>query len=218
MSETTIRQESIVSSIQGTLDDFRQRMDDRLRAEARRSRRARVLGWSALILALAAAVSTGGLLYFAFHQDLPLLTATSLRAREVVLVDRQGVERGYWAVDEQGAARLVLVDPNGVERMRLTVRADGEQGLSMADEKGANRVVLSHLSDRSSSLAFADAVGTTRAVLGMSAGDAASLLFADANGGARAALGLSATGTPTFWWPELEESAGAPAGDASGNP
>lgn len=207
MSDTTITEESNRDSVRQTLDEFTERLEERLRLEARRSRRGRIVGWVALLFSLVAAVATSGLLYYAFHQDLPLLTASSLRAREVVLVDGNGIERGRWAVDDEGAVRLVLSDPAGVDRMKMSVRSDGEQGLAMADGEGLNRIVLSHLADRSSTLAFADAAGTTRAVLGMSGGEAASLLFADQNGGARAALGLSAAGEPTFWWPELEESA-----------
>jgi hypothetical protein len=203
-----------MASVRAMFEEFQHVQDRRVEEQMARSRRkGRVLGWSALVLAVLAAASTGALLYFAFYHDLPLLAAPSIRAEEVVLVDGGGTERGHWTVDEDGAGRLLFMDADGNPRLKLTVRADGEQGVSLADENGTNRVVLGFLSDRSSTLAFADSSGVTRAVLGMSPAGAASLLFADEAGGPRAALGLSPNGEPTFWWPELDvtdESSGGP--------
>lgn len=198
--------------VNDTIKEVRHLLDERLRTEMARARRGRAVGWIALVFALIAAVATGGLLYYAFYHDLPLLASPSVRAQEIVLVDGSGADRGYWRVEENGAARLVLLDGEGVPRLKLTLNADGEQALSLADENGTNRVVLGQLLDESGTLAFADGNGTTRAVLGMSAGAAASLLFADRNGGTRAALGISATGEPTFWWPELEEASSPQGG------
>ena len=205
--------EATHESVQELLRDFRSVLDARIQTEARSARRGRRVGWIALFLALVAAVSTSGLLYYAFYRDLPLLTSPSVRAEEIVLVDAQGVERGSWTVDPEGTARLVFKDPSGVDRLKLTLKADGEQGISLADASGGARVVLGYLADQSGTLAFADQAGTTRTVLGMSASEASSLLFADRNGGARAALGLTPTGEPTFWWPEADDPAsdtGAP--------
>lgn len=199
-------------SVNQTLREFRQLMDERLRAEMARARRGRIVGWIALVFALIAAVATAGLLYYAFYHDLPLLASPSLRAQEIVLVDGAGTDRGYWRVEPDGAARLVMLDGEGNARLKLTLNADGDQALALADGAGTNRVVLSQLLDQSGTLAFADERGTTRTVLGMSANAAASLLFADANGGTRAALGLSPNGEPTFWWPELEDGSGSQGG------
>lgn len=193
-------------SVHETLREFHRLLEERIRAEAAKSRRGRILGWMALILALLGLVASGGLLYYAFYQGLPVLTSPSLRAHEIVLVDGAGNDRGRWAVDPDGSARLVLMDADGVDRLKLTLTDDAGQAISLADPTGANRIVLSLLPDEGSSLAFANSEGTTRAVLGTSAADVASLLFADANGGTRAAMGLSPTGEPTFWWPDLEIS------------
>jgi hypothetical protein len=213
MSDASAKNQPTMASVHGMLKEFQQVMEERVREETERARRgSRTLAVLALALACLAIGSTAGLLYFAFYQDLPLLTSPSIRAHEIVLVDGAGTERGSWTVDPEGTARLRLVDPDGVERLKLTVRADGEQGISLADGTGTNRVVLGHLADRSSTLAFADDTGVTRAVLGMSPAGASSLLFADAHGGARAALGLSPNGEPTFWWPELFEDGDGSSG------
>lgn len=192
------------------LREFRQLLDERVEAEAARARRTRILGWTALVFALLAMVATAGLLYFAFYRSLPVLASPTVNAREVVLVDGEGTQRGTWMVDEDGAARFVMKDRDGVDRLKLTVNADGEQGVSLAGPDGTNRVVLGQLGDGSSTLTFTDPAGTARVVLGMSGGEAGSLLFADRNGGARAALGLSPMGEPTFWWPEDEDEDPAP--------
>lgn len=186
------------------LRDFKQVLDARMDIEASRARAARRLAIVAMTMAILAATVTGGLLYFAFYQGLPVLTSPSLRAQEMVLVDANGAERGSWRVDAHGTTRLVLTDGEGVDRLRLTLNQTGEQGISLSDATGAVRLVISHLDDQSSTLAFADASGTTRAVMGMSGGEAASLLFADRNGGTRAALGVEPTGEPVFWWPGFE--------------
>ena len=186
------------------LREFKQVLDARMDVEARRARSARRLAILAAALAILTLAATGGLLYFAFYQDLPVLTSPSVRAQEMVLVDADGVQRGSWRVDPSGTARFVLTDAEGVDRLRLTLNETGEQGISLSDATGAVRLVISHLDDQSSTLAFADASGTTRAVMGMSGGEAASLLFADRNGGTRAALGMEATGEPVFWWPGID--------------
>ncbi len=186
------------------LREFKQVLDARMDVEAKRARSARRLAIFATMLAVLTLAATGGLLYYAFHQDLPVLTSPSVRAQEMVLVDAEGVERGSWRVDGTGTARFVLTDADGVDRLRLTLNETGEQGISLSDATGAVRLVISHLDDQSSTVAFADASGTTRAVMGMSGGEAASLLFADRNGGTRAALGMEATGEPVFWWPGFD--------------
>jgi hypothetical protein len=207
---TTTTSDPDAPSIPVILREFRQLLDERVEAEAKRARRTRLLGWMALALSLVAAVATAGILYFAFYRSLPVLASPSVTAREIVLVDGDGRERGLWTVDDDGAARLVLMDADGVARLKLTLNAEGDQGVSLAGADGTNRVVLGQLGDGSSTLTFADPGGTARVVLGMSGSEAGSLLFADRNGGARAALGLSPMGEPTFWWPEEDDTGAAP--------
>jgi hypothetical protein len=188
------------------LATLRQLVDDRVRERtAATTRRVRLLSALALVFALLALGASGGLAYYVIYYGLPGITAPSIRAHELVLVDRTGQERGTWRVDREGTARLTMVDPRGVDRLRLTVRADGEQAVALADGTGAARVALAVLDDNAANLAFADARGQTRTVLGLSAAGAASLLFTDQAGGPRAAMGLGADGSPTFWWPDMED-------------
>lgn len=180
-------------------------VDERVRAATTEiRRRGRLLGWLAIVFALVALGASAALAYYTFYYGLPGMTSPSIRAREVVLVDRAGQERGYWRVDREGTVRLTLADQEGVDRVRLTVRSDGEQALALADGSGAARVALALLDDDTANLAFADQRGQTRTVLGLSSLGGASLLFTDQHGATRAALGVEADGTPTFWWPSVE--------------
>ncbi len=186
--------------------EFRDLVSERVRVEtAAIRRRMKVLGWFAVVLALVAAAGTAGVLYYAFYQGLPVLTSPTVRTREVVLMGADGKARGYWRVDEEGAARFALTDPRGVDRLKLTLKTNGEQGVSMADSTGAARVVLGFLDDQSGTLGFADGRGQTRGVLGLTPDGETSLLFADQNGGTRAVLGVRADGEPEFWWPALQQ-------------
>jgi hypothetical protein len=116
------------------LATLRQMVDERVRrATAVANRRVRLLSALALIFALVAIATSGALAYYTYYYGLPGITSPSIRAHEVVLVDRAGNERGFWRVDSEGTARLAMVDPAGVDRLRLTVRADGEQALALAD-------------------------------------------------------------------------------------
>lgn len=189
--------------------EFRELVSERVRIEAAGlKRRGRFLPWLSLFLALVALVAAGGVLYYAFYRTLPVATSPTLKTREVVLVGRDGKERGSWRVDDDGTARLVMTDTRGVDRLKLTLRANGEQGVSMADSTGAARVVVGFLDDQSGTVAFADARGQTRSVLGLTPDGETSLLFADQNGGTRAVLGVKADGSPEFWWPALNEDQG----------
>jgi hypothetical protein len=183
---------------------IRQMVDQRVReATAAASRRVRVLSWVAVVFALVALGTSAALAYYTYYYGLPGITSPSIRAHELILVDRAGNERGFWRVDREGTTRLSMADPQGVDRLRLTVRADGEQAVALADGSGAARIALAVLDDGAANLAFADARGQTRTVLGLSATGSASLLFTDQLGGARAAMGIGADGSPTFWWPDM---------------
>lgn len=195
------------------LATMRRLVDERTRAHVgEANRRVKVLSWLAMTFAVVALALTGALAYYTYYHGLPGITSPSIRAHQMVLVDRAGQERGYWRVDDDGTARMTLVDPDGVERLRLTVRADGEQAVALADGAGSARLVLALLEDNTANLAFADERGQTRTVLGLSSAGAASLLFTDPMGGTRGALGVAADGNPTFWWPETDE-AGAGGGE-----
>jgi hypothetical protein len=207
MTETNLKDQGPPAVDLATL---RQLVDSRVQAAtAAAARRGRIMGAVALVFALLALGLTGALAYYTYYHGLPGITSPSIRAHEVVLVDRAGAERGFWRVDREGTARLSLMDPAGVERLRLTVRADGEQALALADDAGAARIALAVLDDHSANLAFADGRGQTRTVLGLSAAGAGSLLFTDQMGGTRAALGIGPDGAPTFWWPELDGNGAA---------
>jgi hypothetical protein len=118
--------------------------------------------------------------------------------REFVLRGEDGIARGTWRIQDDGAAALLLHDRNGVTRLRLTVLNDGAPGLALLDRQARNRVVLGFLPDETGTLAFADAQGATRAVLGVTAGDAATLVFVDGDGVTRAGLGIDMDGSPTW--------------------
>jgi hypothetical protein len=188
---------------------FRQMLDERVQAAtAAANRRVRRVSLLALFFAVVALGTSGALAYYTYYYGLPGIVSPSIRAHELVLVDRGGLERGHWRVDGEGTTRLSLSDLDGVERLRLTVRPDGEQAIAIADGAGAARLALAVLEDNSANLAFADGRGQTRSVLGLSGGGEASLLFIDQVGGTRAALGVDGNGEPTFWWPSLENGAG----------
>ena len=124
-------------------------------------------------------------------------TVNSLSAREIVLRDAQGMERGRLATDANGRAQLSLSDQAGHERIRLTVLADGSPGLTISDPDSRARAVLGYLPDGTTNLVFADSQGVSRAVLGLEPDGSAQAVFADPSGTIRTVVGVGADGTPS---------------------
>lgn len=168
---------------------------------------------AALVMVVVAAIVWGGApLLLQAGREAGVLPGDAypetVRAKEFVLLDGAGAERGTWTVDDAGSARFHLRDQEGVARMRLSVLDTGSPGMSLRDEQGRAQVVLAALPSQSGSLAFADHGGTTRVVLGMAQDDGATLVFADARGETRAGIGVTATGEPTFVLLESEGEGG----------
>jgi len=121
----------------------------------------------------------------------------TLSARQVVLRDADGVERGRLATDAKGRAEVSLSDREGRERIRFTVLADGSPGLTISDPDGRPRAVLGYLPDGTTNLVFADAQGTSRAVFGLEPDGSAQAVFADRAGTIRTLVGVGADGVPS---------------------
>lgn len=124
-------------------------------------------------------------------------TVNTLSAREIVLRDADGVERGRLATDSDGRAQLSLSDREGHERIRLTVLADGSPGLTINDPDSRPRAVLGYLPDGTTNLVFADSQGTSRAVFGLEPDGSTQAVFADRSGTIRTIVGVGADGTPS---------------------
>jgi hypothetical protein len=125
-------------------------------------------------------------------------TVNTLSAKEIVLRDADGVERGRLATASDGSARLSLSDREGHERIRLTVLADGSPGVTISDPDSRPRAVLGYLPDGTTNLVFADSGGTSRAVFGLEPDGSAQAVFADPSGTIRTVVGVGADGTPTM--------------------
>jgi hypothetical protein len=168
---------------------------DALETDNRKLRRLSLalIGIVAVLTGLAVA-----LMVVSARYGLPGTTADIVAARQFVLRDASGAQRGLWGTDDKGALRLTLQDAAGQPRLRLSLLDDGGAGVSLIDSAGHNRVVLALLADQAVSVVLADPNGSTRSVLGLSADGSSSLLFADRRGVARASLGVDAQGLGTF--------------------
>jgi hypothetical protein len=91
----------------------------------------------------------------------------SLAAREVVLRDTDGIERGRMSTDDQGRAMLSLSDRDGRQRIRMTVLADGSPGVTINDTDSRPRAVLGYLPDGTTNLVFTDPAGEIRTLVGV---------------------------------------------------
>jgi len=145
-----------------------------------------VMALAALVLVLWKVVPGGG-----------TRTVNSLSAKEIVLRDAEGVERGRLATDANGRAELSLSDREGRERIRLTVLADGSPGVTINDPDARPRAVLGYLPDGTTNLVFADAQGTSRAVFGLEPDGSAQAVFSDRSGTVRTLVGVGSDGVPT---------------------
>ncbi len=121
-----------------------------------------------------------------------------VEASQILLTDANGVVRGQWSVQENGATALALQDRNGIARLRMTVLDGGAPGVALTDARGRSRVVLGVLPDETSTLVFADGEGTTRTVLGVTPNGGANLVFADGVGATRAEMGVGNGGAPVL--------------------
>ena len=168
---------------------------DALETDNRKLRRLSLalIGIVAVLTGLAVA-----LMVVSARYGLPGTTADIVAARQFVLRDDAGAQRGLWGTDEKGALRLVLQDAAGQPRLRLSLLDDGGAGISLIDSAGHNRVVVALLADQAVSVVLADPNGSTRSVLGLGADGSSSLLFADRRGVPRASLGVDAQGLGTF--------------------
>lgn len=141
-----------------------------------------------------------------------------VEARAFRLVDAEGVVRGEWQVDGEGAARLSLMDTRREPRLNLAVLESGFPGLALINEAGQRRAVLGLLPDQTTTLVFADAAGVPRAVFGLTRADEANLVFADAEGVTRLGMGLAGDGVGSVLMPQdtlAAETGGGTTDDGS---
>jgi hypothetical protein len=172
------------------------RLDRRIEAVESRSGRA---GWATRFAAAGFVVSLVALAIVLWKvvPEGGARTVSTLSAREIVLRDAEGVERGRLATDSDGRAQISLSDREGHERIRLTVLADGSPGLTISDPDSRARAVLGYLPDGTTNLVFADSQGTSRAVFGLEPDGSAQAVFADRSGTIRTIVGVGADGTPS---------------------
>ena len=152
-----------------------------------------LIGLTAILAGLAVA-----LMFVASRYGLPGTTAEVVAAEQYVLRDPEGLPRGLWGTDEDGAMRLLFQDKGGQPRLRLSLLEDGGAGISLIDSAGHNRAVIALLPDQAVSVVLADGNGKTRTVFGLSPDGSSSLVFADGSGVNRASMGVDTRGLGTF--------------------
>ena len=152
-----------------------------------------LIGLTAVLAGLALA-----LMYVASRYGLPCTTAEIVAAEQYVLRDPEGLPRGLWGTDEDGAMRLLFQDKGGQPRLRLSLLEDGGAGISLIDSAGHNRAVIALLPDQAVSVVLADGNGKTRTVFGLTPDGSSSLVFADGSGVNRASMGVDTRGLGTF--------------------
>lgn len=179
-------------------DPGESRLLRRVDAVERDNRRLRRLSLALIGLV---AVLTGlavALMVVSARYGLPGTTADIVSARQFVVRDKSGAQRGLWGIDDKGAVRLVLQDGAGQPRLRLSLLDDGGAGLSLVDSAGHNRAVVAILPDQAVTVVLADGNGKTRSVLGLTPDGNSSLIFADRTGITRSSLGVDSRGIGTF--------------------
>jgi hypothetical protein len=179
--------------IRETQASFQRRIEDLERAD----RQLRSARWSGPVLGGLALL--GVLFILARGSDAYELgtVAPSLEARELIVRDDLGVERGAIRVaGEGGDTNLTLSDGDGRARVRVAVLADGSPGVSLLDENGESRAILGLLADGTTSLVFADGDAVARAILALTPDGATRIVFTDAAGETRTAVGVDASGRP----------------------
>jgi hypothetical protein len=147
--------------------------------------------------------------------------ATSLRAREFVLVDSNDQPRAVLGFRDDGAPRLNLLAQGGESRARLELLEDGSPGLVFSDHDaldiasfgatadgsstlslknadGHRRAELSLLTTGTATLAFRNEAEHYQAALSMTKGGTAGLLLSDHQGRNRLAAEVKADGHPEF--------------------
>ena len=152
-----------------------------------------LIGLTVILAGLAVA-----LMFVASRYGLPGTTAEIVAAEQYVLRDPEGLPRGLWGTDEDGAMRLLFQDKGGQPRLRLSLLEDGGAGISLIDSAGHNRAVIALLPDQAVSVVLADGNGKTRTVFGLSPDGSSSLVFADGSGVNRASMGVDTRGLGTF--------------------
>jgi len=168
------------------------------RLDALESQRTR-LRWTTRLVALALSLNLGAMAWV-FRVAVPrdgAWTVETLSAHEVVLRDREGVERGELSTDVDGQTHFSLSDHDGRERIRLSILADGSPGFTISDADARPRAVLGYLPDGTANLVFADAYGISRAVVGVDPDGSSKMLFSDGSGSIRALVGVGSDGEPS---------------------
>lgn len=204
----------------GVLREIEERMRARLAAVERQNeqlhKRTRLLtlGIAGVTAVLAlVALSPDTLAVMGLRQDETLMEAHGFR-----LLDRNGIRRGEWSVDDAGWAQVSLMDQQGRERLNLTVRPDGSPGIALINSAGQRRVVMAVGTDETATLVFADKKGAVpRAILGLTSSDASNLAFIDAAGTPRLGLSLDASGMGTVMLPDSAGESGAEAPGGGGS-
>ena len=176
-----------------------------------------LIGLTAILAGLAVA-----LMFVASRYGLPGTTAEIVAAEQYVLRDPEGLPRGLWGTDEDGAMRLLFQDKAGQPRLRLSLLEDGGAGISLIDSAGHNRAVIALLPDQAVSVVLADGNGKTRSVFGLAPDGNSTLIFADRSGVTRASLGVDSRGLGAFTLSDrgrqaVEEPEEPPADSAAGD-
>lgn len=182
------------------------------RQNERLQTRTRLLGLGLLVagaILAVVAVAPDTLTVVGLRQGESLVEAHGFR-----LVDSNGIRRGEWWVDDDGAARLSLLDQQGRPRLNVTVLQSGSPGISLMDNSGMRRAVIGVLPDGETNIVLADVNETPRVVLGLNTQNTASLAFADADATTRLGLGLDASGMGSLMLPD---STAQPADSVAGD-
>ena len=150
-------------------------MIERLRCLERMCRRWHVLG--SLALALLALVALLGAVERRDGE-----TVEELRARPVVLVDREGRPRMDVRVAQNDTTHLVLLDREGLPRLSLNILAQGGADLVIRDQPGLPWATLGVVPDGRPSLSLYDGAGKTQVSLGLFPDGQARLVLYDQGG------------------------------------
>jgi hypothetical protein len=105
-----------------------------------------------------------------------------IRAKALVLHDREGRPRMDLQVDGHDNTHLVLLDREGLPRMSLNILSQGGADLVIRDQLGLPRAALGVVPDGRPSLSLYDGAGKTRVSLGLFPDGQARLVLYDQGG------------------------------------
>lgn len=119
----------------------------------------------------------------------------AIKAREFILVDEDGKNRGVWRARRDGTTYLSLLGKEGKPQISLMTYEDGSASLSLALEAGEPSITLLMDADQTQGLCLTDGRGRERVMLGVGNNNVAHVNLCDSLGKPRVNLVVGPDGS-----------------------